>query len=158
MSEQINPIVSEEDMGADGKLRKWSTGRKVKWIIWIVIILAVALGFWHQHYMRSDSQIKAVFNDNKANFQTTAEFMIESISCEKPTLPKGKCSIKSLTENNACKSVKKELEELERRNVTYIDSDGLTVKFYTIYDHYYIYRSPISSSGARITSAMAGHM
>ena len=63
MSEQINPIVSEEDMGADGKLRKWSTGRKVKWIIWIVIILAVALGFWHQHYMRSDSQIKAVFND-----------------------------------------------------------------------------------------------
>jgi len=31
MSEQINPIVSEEDMGADGKLRKWSTGRKVKW-------------------------------------------------------------------------------------------------------------------------------
>ena len=56
-------------------------------------------------------------------------------------------SIKSLTENNACKSVKKELEELERRNVTYIDSDGLTVKFYTIYDHYYIYRSPISSSG-----------
>ena len=73
--------------------------------------------------------------------------MIESISCEKPTLPKGKCSIKSLTENNACKSVKKELDELERRNVTYIDSDGLTVKFYTIYDHYYIYRSPISSSG-----------
>ena len=113
MSEQINPIVSDDDMGADGKLRKWSTGRKVKWIIWIVIILAVALGFWHQHYMRSDSQIKAVFNDNKANFQTTAEFMIESISCEKPTLPKGKCSIKSLTENNACKSVKKELEELE---------------------------------------------
>lgn len=55
MSEQINPIVSEKDMGADGKLRKWSTGRKVKWIIWIVIILAVALGFWHQHYMRSDS-------------------------------------------------------------------------------------------------------
>lgn len=147
MSEQINPIVSEKDMGADGKLRKWSTGRKVKWIICIVVILAVALGFWHQHYMRSDSQIKAVFNDNKANFQTTAEFMIESISCEKPTLPKGKCSIKSLTENNACKSVKKELEELERRNVTYIDSDGLTVKFYTIYDHYYIYRSPISSSG-----------
>ena len=39
------------------------------------------------------------------------------------------------------------LEELERRNVTYIDSEGLTVKFYTIYDHYYIYRSPISSSG-----------
>ena len=33
MSEQINPIVSEKDMGADGKLRKWSTGRKVKWII-----------------------------------------------------------------------------------------------------------------------------
>ena len=147
MSEQINPIVSEKDMGADGKLRKWSTGRKAKWIIWIVVILAAALGFWHQHYMRSDSQIKAVFDDNKANFQTTAEFMIESISCEKPTLPKGKCSIKSLTENNACKSVKKELEELERRNVTYIDSDGLTVKFYTIYDHYYIYRSPISSSG-----------
>lgn len=58
MSEQINPIVSEKDMGADGKLRKWSTGRKVKWIIWIVVILAVALGFWHQHYMRSDSQIK----------------------------------------------------------------------------------------------------
>ena len=57
MSEQINPIVSEEDMGADGKLRKWSTGRKAKWIIWIVIILAVVLGFWHQHYMRSDSQI-----------------------------------------------------------------------------------------------------
>ena len=129
MSEQINPIVSEKDMGADGKLRKWSTGRKAKWIIWIVVILAAALGFWHQHYMRSDSQIKAVFDDNK------------------PTLPKGKCSIKSLTENNACKSVKKELEELERRNVTYIDSDGLTVKFYTIYDHYYIYRSPISSSG-----------
>lgn len=147
MSDQINPIVSEKDMGADGKLRKWSTGRKAKWIIWIVVILAVALGFWHQHYMRSDSQIKAVFDDNKANFQTTAEFMIESISCEKPTLPKGKCSIKSLTENNACKSVKKELEELERRNVTYIDSDGLTVKFYTIYDHYYIYRSPLSSSG-----------
>ena len=117
MSEQINPIVSEKDMGADGKLRKWSTGRKAKWIIWIVVILAAAL----------DSQIKAVFNDNKANFQTTAEFMIESISCEKPTLPKGKCSIKSLTENNACKSVKKELEELERRNVTYLDSDGLTV-------------------------------
>lgn len=45
MSEQINPVVSEEDMGADGKLRKWPTGRKVKWIIWIVIILAVALGF-----------------------------------------------------------------------------------------------------------------
>ncbi|RGF49710.1 hypothetical protein DW015_02120 [Ruminococcus sp. AF37-20] len=147
MSEHINPIVSEEDMGADGKLRKWSTGRKAKWIIWIVIILAAALGFWHQHYMRSDSQIKAVFNDNKANFQTTAEFMIESISCEKPTLPKGKCSIKSLTENNACKSVKKKLEELERRNITYIDCDGLTVKFYTIYDHYYIYRSPLSSSG-----------
>ena len=118
MSEQINPIVSEKDMGADGKLRKWSTGRKAKWIIWIVVILAAALGFWHQHYMRSDSQIKAVFDDNK-----------------------------SLSENNACKSVKKELEELERRNVTYIDSDGLTVKFYTIYDHYYIYRSPISSSG-----------
>ena len=113
MSEQINPIVSEKDMGADGKLRKWSTGRKAKWIIWIVIILAVALGFWHQHYMRSDSQIKAVFNDNKANFQTTAEFMIESISCEKPTLPKGKCSIKSLTENNACKSVKKVLSDIQ---------------------------------------------
>ena len=73
--------------------------------------------------------------------------MIEIFRCQKPTLPKGKCSIKSLTENNACKSVKKELEELERRNVTYIDSDGLTVKFYTIYDHYYIYRSPLSSSG-----------
>lgn len=71
MSEQINPIVSEEDVGADGKLHKWSTGRKVKWIIWIVIILAVALGFWHQYYMRSDSQIKAVFDDNKASFQTT---------------------------------------------------------------------------------------
>ena len=41
MSEQINPIVSEKDMGADGKLRKWSTGRKAKWIIWIVVILAV---------------------------------------------------------------------------------------------------------------------
>lgn len=40
MSEQINPIVSEKDMGTDGKLRKWSTGRKVKWIIWIVVILA----------------------------------------------------------------------------------------------------------------------
>lgn len=40
MSEQINPIVSEKDMGADGKLRKWSTGRKAKWIIWIVVILA----------------------------------------------------------------------------------------------------------------------
>ena len=39
MSEQINPIVSEKDMGADGKLRKWSTGRKAKWIIWIVVIL-----------------------------------------------------------------------------------------------------------------------
>ena len=63
MSEHINPIVSEEDMGADGKLRKWSTGRKAKWIIWIVVIIAVALGFWHQHYMRSDSQIKAVFNE-----------------------------------------------------------------------------------------------
>ena len=37
MSEQINPIVSEKDMGADGKLRKWSTGRKAKWIIWIVV-------------------------------------------------------------------------------------------------------------------------
>ena len=68
--------------------------------------------------MRSDSQIKAVFDDNKANFQTTAEFMIESISCEKPTLPKGKCSIKSLTENNACKSVKKELEELDRSPIS----------------------------------------
>ena len=55
MSEQINPIVSEKDMGADGKLRKWSTGRKAKWIIWIVVILAAALGFWNQHYMRSDS-------------------------------------------------------------------------------------------------------
>ena len=43
MSEQINPIVSEKDMGADGKLRKWSTGRKAKWIIWIVVILAAAL-------------------------------------------------------------------------------------------------------------------
>ena len=147
MSEHINPIVSKKDVGADGKLHKWSTGRKVKWIIWIVIILAVALGFWHQYYMRSDSQIKAVFDDNKASFQTTAEFMIESISSEKPTLSKGKCSIKSLTENSACKSIKKELEELERRNITYIDSDGLTVKFYTIYDHYYIYRSPLSSSG-----------
>lgn len=58
MSKQINPVINEEDIGTDGKLRKWSTGRKVKWIIWIVIILAVALGFWHQHYMRSDSQIK----------------------------------------------------------------------------------------------------
>lgn len=35
MSEQINPIVSEKDMGADGKLRKWSTGRKAKWIIFL---------------------------------------------------------------------------------------------------------------------------
>ena len=33
MSEQINPIVNEEDISADGKLRKWSTGRKAKWII-----------------------------------------------------------------------------------------------------------------------------
>lgn len=147
MSEQINPVINEEDMGTDGKLRKWSTGRKVKWIIWIVIIIAVGLGFWHQYYMRSESTIKSVFGDNKATFQTTAEFMIESISSAEPTLSKGKCSVKSLTENDVCKPVKKELEELERRNVTYIDSDGLTVKFYTIYDHYYIYRSPLSSSG-----------
>ena len=147
MSEQINPVINEEDIDTDGKLRKWSTGRKVKWIIWIVIIIAVVLGFWHQYYMRSESTIKSVFSDNKATFQTTAEFMIESISSAEPTLSKGKCSVKSLTENDACKPVKKELEELERRNITYIDCDGLTVNFYTIYDHYYIYRSPLSSSG-----------
>ena len=56
MSEQINPIVSEKDMGADGKLRKWSTGRKAKWIIWIVVILAAALGFWH--FMRKADTTK----------------------------------------------------------------------------------------------------
>mgnify|MGYP000844533742 FL=1 len=146
MSEQINPVINEEDIGTDGKLRKWSTGRKVKWIIWIVIIIAVGLGFWHQYYMRSESTIKSVFNDNKTTFQTTAEFMIESISSAEPTLSKGKCSVKSLTENDACKPVKKELEELERRNITYIDCDGLTVKFYTIYDYYYVYYSPLSSA------------
>lgn len=147
MSEEVNPVVHDDDIDESGKLRKWSTGRKIKWIIWIVIIIAVALGFWHQHYMRSDNAIKAVFNDNKETFQTVADFMIENTSSEDATLRKGKRSVKTISSDKNCKEIKKQIEELERRNIEYIDCDGLTVTFYTIYDCYYVYTSPLSSAG-----------
>ena len=146
MSEQINPIVSDEDINSDGKLRKWSTGRKVKWIIWIVIIIAVALGFWHQYYMRSDSSIKTVFNDNKQTFQTVADFMLGGMTDENARLKKGKRSIGALGRDDSLKDIKTQIEELERRNIAYIECDGTKVIFYTIYDSYYVYFSPLSST------------
>lgn len=151
MNEQTASVIPDEENSNLHPTKKcshrpWTTGRKLKLIIWLIIIIAVALGFWHQHYVRSDEYIKSSFKDNKETFQTVADYIYSNTACETPSLKRGKHSIKTLCSDDACKDIKSQLEELERRNIAYISCDVTTVTFFTIYDYNYVYYSPLSST------------
>ena len=97
----------------------------------ILILLAVVIiGFAHQRYLRSDSRIKAVWEDNQAVFDRAAEGITDYGKSF------GKRSVSS------CKDLIKGLDdtfsELSELGITYLSYDGHDVDFYSEYDHYYI--------------------
>lgn len=150
MNEHTTPVIPDEKESELQQTPKrssswWSARRKLKLLICIIIIIVVALGFWHQHHVRSDKYIKSSFENNKETFQVVADYISLNTICETPTLKRGKLSIRTLCSDDACKDIKPQLEELERRNIAYISCDTTTVTFYTIYDYNYVYYTPLSS-------------
>lgn len=150
MNEQTASVMTDEEENELQQISKRSrrprtAGRKLKLIFWLIVIAVTALGFWHQRHVRSDDYIKSFFKDNKETFQTAADYISLNTMGETPSLKRGKRSIKMLCSDDACKDIKPQLEELERRNIAYISCDVTTVTFYTIYDYSYVYYTPLSS-------------
>jgi hypothetical protein len=116
------------------KQKKLLTPARVKKLIAVVILLAVVIiGFMHQRYLRSDSRIEDVWQENRTVFDSAAEGITEHGKTF------GKRSVSS------CKDLIGELDEnfgqLSEIGISYISYDGHDVDFYSEYDHYYIYHS-----------------
>ena len=114
--------------------KKLLTPKRVKSLVIFLILAAVAAaGFAHQRYLRSDSRIKAVWEDNRETFITAAQ----EIAANGETFGKlsvGKCEKRIGSKSGAFGK----LEELGISNVSY---DGSDMLFYSEYDHYYIFRT-----------------
>ncbi|MBQ6633821.1 MAG: hypothetical protein IJH80_06525 [Ruminococcus sp.] len=120
--------------------KKLLTPKRVRTLVVFLILAAVAAaGFAHQRYLRSDSHIKAVWEDNKDTFVTA----VREIATHGETFGKlsvGKCEKRIGSESGAFAR----LEELGISNVSY---DGSDMLFYSEYDHYYIFRTGGESAG-----------
>ncbi|MBR1423886.1 MAG: hypothetical protein IJ571_10680 [Ruminococcus sp.] len=121
-------------METETKQKKFLTPARVKKLIVILILLTVVIiGFAHQRYLRSDSRIKAVWEDNQKVFVRTAE----GITNYGKTF--GKRSVSS------CKDLIKGLDdtfgELSELGIIYLSYDGHDVDYYSEYDHYYIFHT-----------------
>ena len=124
-----------------------STGKKIKWIISGVIIILIAIGFYHQYYIHSDNYIIDFFEKNSVTFTDVSEKLLE-----KPTTQKqfsgeenefinnqALIDIRVLIADSEYLEIKSQLESLEKADVSDIKSDGKTVSFQTLSRCTYIY-------------------
>lgn len=129
--------------------KKLLTPKRVRTLVVFLILAAVAAaGFAHQRYLRSDSHIKAVWEDNKDTFVTA----VREIATHGETFGKlsvGKCEKRIGSESGAFGK----LEELGISNVSY---DGHDIGFYSEYDHYYVFHTDGESADKEHETALDG--
>lgn len=130
-------------------IKKLLTPKRVKSLVIFLILAAVAAaGFAHQRYLRSDSRIKAVWEDNRETFLTAAQ----EIAANGETFGKlsvGKCEKRIGSKSGAFGK----LEELGISNVSY---DGHDIGFYSEYDHYYVFHTDGESADKEHETALDG--
>ena len=135
----------------------WTRGKIIKWSVIFAIIIALVIGFAHQHYIHSQGFIKQRLSDSEELFTTTAENMLD-----KPTTSKDfiyveqeqqrigsdtKISIQTLINNARYEDFKDDLISLESLGVDYIKSNGKQVRFYTTERFVYIYAPDVEDVG-----------
>lgn len=135
-----------------------TTGRKVKWVIIIVIFISVAVGFVHQYYIHTDKYLQSILNDNLTVFSDTAEYLLKTPTTNTDNFEnsdnqyinnKSYIDIRLIKENSNYKDIVKELEKLEDIGVSEIKSDGISVSYQTLSRSAFIYSPKNKISGAK---------
>lgn len=147
-------------MAKEKKQRKpWTKKRKIKLGIWLAVILAVALGFFHQYYIHTDGYIKSYIEKNKTELSAAAEVLLEtpttsdtfkqSLTDENRITGENKYNIKTVASNPCYKDNRETLEAVSGAGIQDVKSDGTTVRFYHSSRYVVIY----SPDKAEITGA-----
>lgn len=123
------------------KKQFWTKKRKIKAVVWLVIILAVALGFFRQYYIHTDGYIKDYIDKNKAELTQAAEGMLEkpttsndfinSIANQENRITKdSKINIGLLIDNPFYEDIREALKEADNLGIQDVKATSETVRFY----------------------------
>lgn len=137
--------MNEDEVKSKKRLKKW----QIQLIIVALVLIVIAVGFIHQAYIRSNGYITKQYTKYKADFDTSASYLMENIPAadKLPDDLNGTNTestfnwslISTLVENSKYDSIKNNLSKLSDAGFDKVRATSGSVVFRNIYSSTIIY-------------------